>query len=92
MEGQADPWSPVACTLAGLALTSDARLNSAWPALAGPLILAALAQRHIAPPTIAETTADPLLAFVLALGIVGRAIADEYDAITVHLADTVHSA
>jgi arsenical pump membrane protein len=66
----------VACTLAGFVLTSALGVNPAWAALAGALALAAraLAQRRTTPEAIARAAAVPFLAFVLALGIVVRAV------------------
>jgi arsenical pump membrane protein len=66
----------VACTLAGFAATSALGLSPAWAALAGALVLAgrALAQRRTTPATIVRAAAVPFLAFVLALGIVVRAL------------------
>jgi arsenical pump membrane protein len=68
----------VACTLAGFALTSALGVNPAWAALAGALVLAAraLAQRRTTPATVVGAAALPFLAFVLALGIVVRAVVD----------------
>ncbi|AUG81395.1 arsenic transporter [Kitasatospora sp. MMS16-BH015] len=82
--GLAEPELPlfalvtVACTLAGFVLTSALGLNPAWAALAGALVLAgrALAQRRTTPTEIARSAAVPFLAFVLALGIVVRAVVD----------------
>ncbi|WP_031224543.1 SLC13 family permease [Streptomyces roseochromogenus] len=68
----------VACTLAGFVLTSALGINPAWAALAGALVLAAraLARRRTTPATIARSAAVPFLAFVLALGVVVRAVVD----------------
>jgi arsenical pump membrane protein len=68
----------VACTLAGFVLTSAVGVNPAWAALAGALVLAtrALAQRRTTPSTIVRAAAVPFLAFVVALGIVVRAVVD----------------
>lgn len=68
----------VACTLAGFVLTSAMGINPAWAALAGALALAAraLAQRRTTPGAIVRAAAWPFLAFVLALGIVVRAVVD----------------
>jgi arsenical pump membrane protein len=66
----------VACTLAGFVATSALGLSPAWAALAGALVLAAraLAQRRTTPAAIVRAAAVPFLAFVLALGIVVRAL------------------
>jgi arsenical pump membrane protein len=68
----------VALTLAGFALASAAGINPAWVAAAGALVLAARAL-HQGKATITEvvSAASPtFLAFVLALGIVVRAVVD----------------
>ena len=66
----------VACTLAGFVLASALGLSPAWAALAGALVLAAraLAQRRTTPAAIVRAAGVPFLAFVLALGIVVRAL------------------
>ncbi|MFF9510900.1 SLC13 family permease [Streptomyces sp. NPDC014724] len=68
----------VACTLAGFVLTSALGVNPAWAAFAGAVVLAvrALAQRRTRPTAIVRAAAVPFLAFVLALGIVVRAVVD----------------
>ena len=68
----------VACTLAGFVLASVAGLSPAWAAFAGAVVLAAraLAQRRTTPAAIVRAAAVPFLAFVLALGIVVRAVTD----------------
>lgn len=68
----------VAGTLAGFVLTSALGIDPAWAALAGALVLAAraLAQRRTTPRAIVRSAAVPFLAFVLALGIVVRAVVD----------------
>jgi arsenical pump membrane protein len=68
----------VACTLAGFVLTSALGTNPAWAAFAGAAVLAlrALAQHRTTPTAILRATALPFLAFVLALGIVVRAVVD----------------
>jgi arsenical pump membrane protein len=67
----------LACTLLGFAVTSTVGINPAWAALAGALVLGAhaLIQRRT---TIAAIRAVdlPFLAFVVALGIVVRAVVD----------------
>ena len=66
----------VACTLAGFVVTSALGLSPAWAALAGALVLAAraLVQRRTTAAAIAHAASVPFLAFVLALGIVVRAL------------------
>jgi arsenical pump membrane protein len=66
----------VGCTLAGFASTSAAGLNPAWAALVGAAVLGvrALAQRRTTPAAIGQAAAVPFLAFVLALGIVVKAV------------------
>ncbi|MBD0742594.1 SLC13 family permease [Streptomyces sp. CBMA152] len=68
----------VACTLAGFVLTSALGIDPAWAALAGAAVLAvrALAKRRTTPTAIVRASAVPFLAFVLALGIVVRAVVD----------------
>ncbi|MEU9044250.1 MULTISPECIES: SLC13 family permease [unclassified Kitasatospora] len=68
----------VACTLAGFVLTSIVGVDPAWAALAGALALAvrALIRRRTTPVAIVRSAAVPFLAFVLALGIVVRAVVD----------------
>lgn len=68
----------VACTLAGFVLTSAIGINPAWAAFAGALVLAgrALAQRRTTPMALWRSASVPFLAFVLALGIVVRAVVD----------------
>ncbi|MER6129587.1 SLC13 family permease [Streptomyces sp. NPDC001795] len=68
----------VACTLAGFVVTSAAGINPAWAAFAGAGVLAvrALAQHRTTPVAILRASAVPFLAFVLALGIVVRAVVD----------------
>ncbi|SOB86099.1 arsenite efflux membrane protein ArsB [Streptomyces sp. 1331.2] len=68
----------VICTLAGFVLTSVIGVDPAWAALAGALALAgrALVQRRTTPLAIVRSAAVPFLAFVLALGIVVRAVVD----------------
>ena len=64
------------CTLAGFVVASALGVSPAWAACAGALVLAvrALAQRRTTPRAIASAAAVPFLAFVLALGIVVRAL------------------
>ncbi|MER8188118.1 SLC13 family permease [Kitasatospora sp. NPDC094015] len=68
----------VGCTLAGFVLTSALDVNPAWAALAGALLLAGrgLARRRTTPVAIVRAASLPFLAFVLALGIVVRAVVD----------------
>ena len=68
----------VACTLAGFVLTSAIGVNPAWAAAAGAAVLAArtLVQRRTTPAAIAAAANVPFLFFVLALGIVVRAVVD----------------
>jgi arsenical pump membrane protein len=68
----------VACTLAGFVLTSAFGVNPAWAAAAGAAVLAvrALARRRTTPAAIVRAAAVPFLGFVLALGIVVRAVVD----------------
>jgi arsenical pump membrane protein len=68
----------VACTLAGFVLASVLGINPAWAAFAGAAALAgrALAQRRTTPAAIVRAAAVPFLTFVLALGIVVRAVVD----------------
>ncbi|MCG6494366.1 SLC13 family permease [Kitasatospora sp. A2-31] len=68
----------VACTLAGFVLTSVVGIDPAWAALAGALVLAvrALVRHRTTPVAIVRSAAVPFLAFVLALGIVVRAVVD----------------
>jgi arsenical pump membrane protein len=68
----------VAATLLGFLLTSAVGVNPAWAAAAGAALLAvrALARRRTTPGEIVRAAAIPFLAFVLALGIVVRAVLD----------------
>ena len=68
----------VACTLAGFVVASALGISPAWAAFAGAAVLAAraLAQRRSSPVAIVRAAALPFLAFVLALGIVVRAVTD----------------
>ncbi|MEU9957686.1 SLC13 family permease [Streptomyces sp. NPDC050982] len=68
----------VACTLAGFAVASALGIEPAWAALAGALVLAgrALIRGHTTPLAVARATSPAFLAFVLALGIVVRAVVD----------------
>ncbi|MFD7609334.1 SLC13 family permease [Streptomyces sp. NPDC059828] len=68
----------VVCTLAGFVVTSALGISPAWAAAAGAAVLAcrALTRRSTTPTAIVQAAAVPLLAFVLALGIVVRAVVD----------------
>ncbi|MFC1411606.1 SLC13 family permease [Streptacidiphilus sp. N1-12] len=65
-------------TLAGFAVTSFAGINPAWAALAGALVLAAraLARRRTTVRTLAGAAAPLFCLFVLALGVVVKAVVD----------------
>ncbi|MCB5167736.1 arsenic transporter [Streptomyces bambusae] len=68
----------VALTLAGFAVASAAGIDPAWAAAAGAAVMAvrALLRRHTTPAAIVRSAALPFLAFVLALGVVVRAVVD----------------
>ncbi|MEU4165356.1 arsenic transporter [Streptomyces sp. NPDC026665] len=68
----------VGCTLAGFVLASAVGIDPAWSAAAGALVLAgrALLRRRTTPLTVVRAAAPSFLAFVLALGIVVRAVVD----------------
>ncbi|MFI9761577.1 SLC13 family permease [Streptomyces sp. NPDC051963] len=68
----------VVCTLAGFVLTSAVGIDPAWAALAGAAALAvrALFRRRTTPQALLRSVSLPFLAFVLALGIVVRAVVD----------------
>ncbi|MFC7303821.1 SLC13 family permease [Streptomyces monticola] len=68
----------VAATLAGFAVASAFGADPAWAAAAGATVMAvrALARRHTTPARIVRSAQLPFLAFVLALGIVVRAVID----------------
>ncbi|MFE2415959.1 arsenic transporter [Streptomyces hokutonensis] len=68
----------VACTLAGFVLTSAIGIDPAWAAFAGALVMAGrgLLRRQATPLTVVKAAAPSFLAFVLALGIVVRAVVD----------------
>ncbi|MDX3802794.1 SLC13 family permease [Streptomyces sp. AK04-3B] len=68
----------VACTLAGFVVASAVGIEPAWAALAGALVMAgrALARRRVTPVAVVRAAAPGFLAFVLALGIVVRAVVD----------------
>ncbi|RSS53698.1 SLC13 family permease [Streptomyces sp. WAC06614] len=69
----------VAATLAGFAVASAVGIDPAWAAAAGATVMAvrALVRRHTTPAAIVRSAALPFLAFVLALGIVVRAVVDQ---------------
>jgi arsenical pump membrane protein len=68
----------VGCTLAGFAATSALGISPAWAAFAGAAVLAvrALARRRTTAAALVRGAAIPFLAFVLALGIVVRAVTE----------------
>jgi arsenical pump membrane protein len=68
----------VGCTLAGFAVASAVGVEPAWVAAAGALVLAgrSLVRRKATPLTVVRASAPAFLAFVLALGIVVRAVVD----------------
>jgi len=70
--------SVVAATLGGFVLASAAGANPAWAALGGALVLAvrALARGEATAASIARSADVPFLLFVLALGVVVTALAD----------------
>jgi arsenical pump membrane protein len=71
--------SVVAATLGGFVLASAAGANPAWAALGGALVLAvrALARGEATAASIARSADVPFLLFVLALGVVVTALADD---------------
>jgi arsenical pump membrane protein len=68
----------LALTLAGFVVTSFAGINPAWAALGGVVLLGgrALAQRRATPPGLVRAASPLFLMFVLALGVVVRAVVD----------------
>ncbi|GLP69493.1 arsenic transport integral membrane protein ArsB [Streptomyces sp. TUS-ST3] len=68
----------VGCTLAGFVVASAFAVDPAWVACAGALVLAgrALVRRRATPVSVVRAAAPAFLAFVLALGIVVRAVVD----------------
>ncbi|MEV1082471.1 SLC13 family permease [Streptomyces sp. NPDC050211] len=68
----------VAATLAGFVVASALGIDPAWSAAAGAAVMAvrALARRHTTPAAIVRSADVPFLAFVLALGVVVRAVVD----------------
>ncbi|NEB29991.1 arsenic transporter [Streptomyces sp. SID14446] len=68
----------VGCTLAGFVVASAVGIDPAWSATAGALVLAtrALVRRRTTPLAVVRAAGPSFLAFVLALGIVVRAVVD----------------
>ncbi|MFI8966003.1 SLC13 family permease [Streptomyces sp. NPDC053493] len=68
----------VAATLLGFGVTSALGLDPAWAAAAGASVLAvrALLRRRTTPVALVRSAALPFLGFVLALGVVVRAMVD----------------
>lgn len=68
----------VGCTLAGFVVASALGVDPAWSAAAGALVLAvrALLRGRATPLTVLRAAAPAFLVFVLALGIVVRAVVD----------------
>jgi arsenical pump membrane protein len=68
----------VGLTLLGFVLTSFIDINPAWAALAGVVVLGSrsLQQRRTTPVALVRAANVPFVAFVLALGIVVRAVVD----------------
>jgi arsenical pump membrane protein len=68
----------LALTLAGFVVSSVAGINPVWAAFAGALVLAgrALARHRTTAVGIARAASVPFVAFVLALGVVVRAVTD----------------
>lgn len=68
----------VGCTLAGFVVASAVGIDPAWVAAAGALVLAgrALVRRQATPLSVVRASSPAFLAFVLALGIVVRAVVD----------------
>jgi len=68
----------VGLTLTGFVVSSLLGIDPAWAAVAGAGLLAGrgLIRRRTTPQALARATAIPFLAFVLALGVVVRAVVD----------------
>jgi arsenical pump membrane protein len=68
----------VGCTLAGFVVASAVGVEPVWVATAGALVLAgrALVRRRATALSVVRSSAPAFLAFVLALGIVVRAVVD----------------
>ncbi|WP_393101841.1 arsenic transporter [Streptomyces sp. LN325] len=66
------------CTLAGFVVASAVGIDPAWSAAAGALVLAvrAMVRGRATVLTVVRATAPAFLAFVLALGVVVRAVVD----------------
>ncbi|WP_099897657.1 SLC13 family permease [Streptomyces sp. TLI_171] len=79
----------VAGTLGGFVLASALGVSPAWAAALGALVLAvrALADRRTTPRRIVGAASVPFLAFVLALGVVVKAVVD--NGLAAHLAAIV---
>lgn len=80
-ERRPTPWFAVvvlALTLAGFVVTSLLGREPVWAAVAGAVVLAvrALARRRTTAAGLARAVSLPFLAFVLALGVVVRAVVD----------------
>jgi arsenical pump membrane protein len=81
----------LALTLAGFVIASLAGISPAWAAFAGAVVLASrgLAQHRTTIGTVARAANLPFLAFVLALGVVVRAVvANGLDTAVGHLIPT----
>ncbi|MEV7277205.1 SLC13 family permease [Streptomyces sp. NPDC093111] len=72
------PLLTVAATLVGFGVASAVGVDPAWAAAAGATVLAvrALLRGHTGPVALVRSAALPFLAFVLALGVVVRAVVD----------------
>ena len=70
------PLAVVIATLAGFVITSFAGVNPAWAAFGGACLLAirSLARRETSPAELVRAASVPFLLFVLALGLVVRAL------------------
>lgn len=68
----------VGCALAGFVVASTLGVEPAWVAAAGALVLAgrALVRRRATPLAVVKAASPAFLAFVLALGVVVRAVVD----------------
>ena len=62
------------CTLAGFVVASLAGISPAWAALGGAVVLAV--RRRATPAAVLRAASVPFLLFVLALGVVVRAVVD----------------
>lgn len=72
------PLLTVGATLVGFGVASAVGVDPAWAAAAGAAVLAvrALLRGHTRPAALVRSAALPFLAFVLALGVVVRAVVD----------------